>query len=133
MAGSEAAEQAVQKLEGQGRQIMEAMQNDVNSKLKAFLEQNALVQNQGTTDVAELEQQANKVVDATRPAMEAARRDDEREAAAAMAKWHEARSLPEEISKKADAAIEIREAKAREEEAALSLLADRRKEAARAA
>lgn len=133
VAGSEAAEQAVQKLEEQGRKIMEEMQNEVNGKLKAFMEQNALVQGQGATDVAELERQANKVVDATRPAMEAARRDDESEAAVAMAKWHEARSLPEELSRKADVAIAAREAQAREEEVQLSHLAEQRKEAARAA
>merc|ERR1711998_464456 len=87
----------------------------------------------GTAKVMELEKQANKVVDATQPALEAARRDDEREAAAALQKRQEARHRPEEISKEADEQIATVNAKAAEEEARLFSEADLKIAAARAA
>jgi len=133
IAGSEAAEQAVRQFEQQGRTIMESMQSDVTSKLKVFMEQNAAVQEEGTTKIVELERQANKVIDATQPALEAAKRDDEREAAEAVTKLREARHLPEEIRKKADEAIESKDANAREMEAELAQQAKLKIAAARAA
>lgn len=133
VAGSEAAEEAVRQLEQQGQNMMVSMQSSVNSKLKAFMEKTAAAQEQGSSKVASMQRQADKVIDATQPTLEAARRDDEQEAAAAMAKWREARRLPEEISKKADAEIEAKNSQAKEDEAELSRKADVKIAAARAA
>lgn len=118
-ASSEAAEQAVRQFERQGRKIMESMQSNVNDKIKAFLDQNAAVQEKGTAKIVELECEANKVIDTTQPTLDAAKRDDESEAAAADVKRREARHLPEDISKKADADIEAKETRSRQIEAEL--------------
>merc|ERR1719240_79689 len=112
---------------------MDMMQKDVNAKLKAFMEQNAALQDEGTAAVQELEKQANKVVDDTQPALEAARRDDEREAAVAIKKLKEARHIPEEIIKQADGEIEAKNGKVAEAEARLAREAELKIAAARAA
>jgi hypothetical protein len=133
VAGSEAAEQAVRKLEQQGQKIMEAMRMEVGNKLKAFMTENALTQQASTSDVAELEHQANKVIDATQPALEAARRDDEKEAAVALAKLREAKLLPRGISEQADAEIQAKAAESQEVEVELARQAESRLAAAKAA
>jgi len=130
---SEAAEEAVRSLEQQGQRIMEEFNKKIADRLKVFLEEDAAAKVQGSANVADLERRATTVIETTQSDLELARHADERAAAAATARWREAKKQPEEISKKADDEIAAKERSAQEEEAELRSRAEVRIAAAKAA